>query len=410
MNVLVLDGNENQAVACTRALARAGHRVSVGADTSWSKAGWSRACTSSFVYPSPQRDVNGFIERIAARTAQTSGALIVPMTERSTLPISEHRARLISAGARLVLPPHEVVLRAFDKAETTRLAQAVGLTVPKTTVLDARIASPPSHGMRYPVVLKPRMSEERDGTGVVRTTGAPVYARTPTEFADAWSRLRQRCDGVLVQEFVEGVGTGYFAILDHGAIRAEFAHRRLRDVRPTGSGSALRVSIPLEPRMTEGSRLLLSRLRWHGVAMVEFRLRPDGTPVFLEVNGRFWNSLALAIRAGVDFPAMVADLAEHGSLEGPSPAFQPGVRCRWLLGDVRHLLEVWRGAPDGYPGRFPSRVRTLLEVLRPHRNTWHDNFELRDPWPEVGDWLHFMTRKLPAACRRPLDLTEAQHA
>ena len=31
MNVLVLDGNENQAVACTRALARAGHRV-----TRWS--------------------------------------------------------------------------------------------------------------------------------------------------------------------------------------------------------------------------------------------------------------------------------------------------------------------------------------------------------------------------------------
>ncbi len=410
MNVLVLDGNENQAVACTRALARAGHRVSVGADTSWSKAGWSRACTSSFVYPSPQRDVNAFIERIAAQIDQTSGALIVPMTERSTLPISEHRARLISAGARLVLPPHEVVLRAFDKAETTRLAQEVGLTVPNTTALDARIASPPAHGLRYPVVLKPRMSEERDGTGVVRTTGAPVYARTPTEFADAWGRLRQRCDGVLVQEFVEGVGTGYFAILDHGAIRAEFAHRRLRDVRPTGSGSALRVSIPLEPRMTEGSRLLLSRLHWHGVAMVEFRLRPDGTPVFLEVNGRFWNSLALAIHAGVDFPAMVADLAERGSLEGPAPAFQPGVRCRWLLGDVRHLLEVWRGAPDGYPGRFPSRVRTLLEVLRPHRNTWHDNFELRDPWPEVGDWLHFMTRKLPAARRRPLDLPETQHA
>ena len=315
MNVLVLDGNENQAVACTRALARAGHCVSVGADTSWSKAGWSRACISSFVYPSPQRDVNAFIERIAAQTAQTSGALVVPMTERSTLPISEHRARLISAGARLVLPPHEVVLRAFDKAETTRLAQAVGLTVPNTAALDARIASPPAHGLRYPVVLKPRMSEERDGTGVVRTTGAPVYARSPTEFADAWGRLRQRCDGVLVQEFVEGVGTGYFAILDHGAIRAEFAHRRLRDVRPTGSGSALRVSIPLEPRMTEGSRLLLSRLHWHGVAMVEFRLRPDGTPVFLEVNGRFWNSLALGDSRGRGFPG-------HG--RRPRRARQPG--------------------------------------------------------------------------------------
>ena len=46
MNVLVLDGNENQAVACVRSLARAGHRVIVGtpeqiADDieAWFKAG-----------------------------------------------------------------------------------------------------------------------------------------------------------------------------------------------------------------------------------------------------------------------------------------------------------------------------------------------------------------------------------
>ena len=35
MNVLVLDGNENQAVAATRSLARAGHDVHVGAETGW---------------------------------------------------------------------------------------------------------------------------------------------------------------------------------------------------------------------------------------------------------------------------------------------------------------------------------------------------------------------------------------
>ena len=33
MTILVLDGNENQAVACVRSLARTGHRVEVGADT-----------------------------------------------------------------------------------------------------------------------------------------------------------------------------------------------------------------------------------------------------------------------------------------------------------------------------------------------------------------------------------------
>jgi hypothetical protein len=132
-------------------------------------------------------------------------------------------------------------------------------------------------------------------------------------------------------------------------------------------------------------------------------------PVFLEVNGRFWNSLALAIHAGVDFPALVAHLAEHGSVSRAS-AYRAGVRCRWLLGDLRHLIEVWRGAPGGYPAKYPSRAGTLLRFATPHPGTRHDNFELTDPLPELGDWIHFFTRKLPAARRRGSDAPQAQHA
>jgi hypothetical protein len=27
----------------------------------------------------------------------------------------------------------------------------------------------------------------------------------------------------------------------------------------------------------------------------------------------------------------------------------------------------------------------------------HDNFELSDPLPGIGDWLHFFARRVPAA-------------
>ena len=49
MRVLVLDGNQNQAVACVRSLAKKGHTVLVGNTSSWSKAGWSRSCAGTFV-------------------------------------------------------------------------------------------------------------------------------------------------------------------------------------------------------------------------------------------------------------------------------------------------------------------------------------------------------------------------
>lgn len=407
MKILVLDGNENQAVACVRSLARAGHSVSVGADSSWSKAGWSRAARGSFVYASPQDDARAFVASVAEEVRRAGGALVLPLTERTTLPLSEARAEIHAAGGRMVLPPHETLLRAFDKQETMRLAASLGIRVPQTSVITNEAeAHAIADNWRGPMVLKARTSNEVSADGRVVATGAPVYARERKEFLAAYSQISERASVVLAQEFIEGTGAGYFALMREGELRAEFAHRRLRDVRPTGSGSALRESCRPAEEVRAASLAILGALKWHGVAMVEFRVRADGTPVFLEINGRFWNSLALAVYAGTDFPALLAEMAERGDVAPPAP-FREGVRCRWLLGDARHLLEVWRGAPRGFPGKFPARLPTLISVLTPAPATHHDNFQWRDPLPEVGDWLDFLWRKILGGARRKKGPQEA---
>ena len=48
--------------------------------------------------------------------------------------------------------------------------------------------------------------------------------------------------------------------------------------------------------------------------MVEFKVGPEGAHL-MEINGRIWGSLPLAVRAGMDFPARLADLF----LDGPPP-------------------------------------------------------------------------------------------
>lgn len=393
MKVLVLDGDQNQAVAAARSLCRAGHTVFAGESALWSKAGWSRACSGKVRYVSPRENADAFLESLAAFLQQHPGTLVLPMTEATTLPVSAHRETLIAAGTCLVLPEHNSILRAFDKDETTRLAASHGVAVPATILIEnseqARIAA---QSLPYPVVLKPRTSEELRNT-VIRRAGRTRYARNATEFDDAYREVSRRSSAVLVQQFVPGEGTGYFALMHHGELRAEFAHRRIRDVIPTGSGSALRVSVDPDPEIRRASLEILSALRWHGVAMVEYRKQPGSPPVFMEVNGRFWHSLALACYAGVDFPALLAGMAENGDIE-PVSGYRRGVRCRWLLGDARHLAEVWRGSPRGYPGQYPGRLRTLVDVLIPASGTYHDLFQWNDPLPEVSDWLKFSLQML----------------
>jgi predicted ATP-grasp superfamily ATP-dependent carboligase len=390
MRILVLDGNQNQAVACVRSLARQGHVVRVGESSAWSKAGWSRYSSGSFRYASPPTDPQSFVSDVVAEAGKQSGTLVLPTTETTTLLISAHRERLTAVNARFVLPAHVDLLRAVDKSQTTALAQSVGLAIPNTySASSMDEVRDVSTQIQFPVVLKPKTSQEESRQGSMRATGRPRYARNADELLKAFADMQRICSAVLIQEFVEGTGTGYFALMNHGELRAEFAHRRIRDVHPTGSGSALRESILPTPQIREASLAMLRALNWHGVAMIEFRLRADNVPVFLEINGRFWHSLPLACYAGVDFPALLAKMAECGDVD-PPPTYKVGVQCRWLVGDFRHLIEVWKGRPPGYPGEFPRRLPTLLAELTPKPGMFHDNFVWRDPLPEFGDWIHLI--------------------
>ena len=63
----------------------------------------------------------------------------------------------------------------------------------------------------------------------------------------------------------------------------------------------------------------------------------SGVPFLMEVNGRFWGSLQLAVDAGVDFPYLCCQLALGQAPDVPA-SYTVGVRSRWLLGDLDHLL------------------------------------------------------------------------
>ena len=400
MNIFVLDGNENQAVACVRSLARAGHSVVVGSTFSWSKAGWSRYANGSFTHPSPELDPLAFVKHIATEIQKHPPTLILPMTELSMLPLSEHRDLIFSAGGKLVMPSHSTVLKAFDKQHTTSLAASLGIATPHTWLINSPAdAEQLAEAIHYPIILKPRSSNQLNEDGKLRASGKPLYASNAQEFRSAYASIAHRSPSTLAQEFVEGIGSGYFALMREGEVRAEFFHRRIRDVRATGSGSSLRVSIPPQPELRSAGLAILQALKWHGVGMVEFRVRPDGRPVFVEVNGRFWTSLPLAIHAGVDFPALLVKMAESGDVVSPAN-YCEGVRSRWFLGDVQHLVDTFAGPPAGFPGNFPKRLPTLLNFLKPVSGTYHDNFTIDDPLPEVGDWLHFAMHRIPGLFRK----------
>jgi predicted ATP-grasp superfamily ATP-dependent carboligase len=147
-----------------------------------------------------------------------------------------------------------------------------------------------------------------------------------------------------------------------GETRATFAYERLKEYPVSGGPSTDRRSLHA-PELVEQSVALLRQIAWRGIAMVEWKedVR-EKRPKILEINPRFWGSLELAIRAGVDFPSLYARLALGESI-GLPPVYSPGVRCRWMIpGEILRYI--------GQPARRRESVRTFLSGLPGLAEEW----------------------------------------
>jgi predicted ATP-grasp superfamily ATP-dependent carboligase len=240
-----------------------------------------------------------------------------------------------------------------------------GVPVPRTAFIDS-IASVRAVADRfaYPAVVKPCRSRIRTPSGWM---GAGVhYADSKADLLDLYERTPYLANyPSLIQQRIEGPGFGVFLLCDSGVPIAEFAHRRLRENPPSGGPSVLCESVPVDQGLREHARRLLAPLAWHGVAMVEFKQdQRTGDFFLMEINGRFWGSLQLAVDAGVDFPWLACELA-RGRRPAPAPSYRVGVKSRWLTGDLDHLLvRAFKTRHDlDLPESAPSRWRAFREFL-----------------------------------------------
>lgn len=396
MKVLVTDAATNHALALTRSLGARGIGVTACDDNLFAKSFYSRFCRDSFVYPSPRHSVSRFVESVVARANTGAYDVLFPMTEKAILPLSLARGRL-HPSVKIPLPSHEAIVAAFDKATILRLAEELAIPIPRTIQVEsaAELEAAAAH-LGLPLAMKSCTSELTKEDAIV-SAPSTRYVFHKEDLQHQYEQVRSARCSTLLQEFVPGEGYGIFALFNEGKPRAWFAHRRLRDVIATGSGSAFRESIPLDPRMKESAQRLLTALRWHGVAMVEFKLDSRSrTPKLMEVNGRFWNSLPLAIAAGVDFPFLLYRLALDGDVD-PLESYKVGVRGRWLLGDIRHLISVVKGPPAGWSARFPSRWDAFRNVLHGlHPSVYDDDFVKGDLVPGFMGLVDFAVNKVPA--------------
>jgi predicted ATP-grasp superfamily ATP-dependent carboligase len=324
--VLVLGVEPRITIPIARSLHRAGISVTVAALSTLESHISSRAVSEFVRLPNYQDSSSRFPAAVESLVRGKNIDMLIPATDAALAAISGHYNQL-NQLLRVACPPPHTVDRVLNKGLTLQIAEQCGIRVPRECAIrSARDLETNSPGLRFPVVAKPR-HKSSEGSFKVR-------------YFESLGQLRLglasgQLDGALLQEYCPGVGVGVEMLMHHGECLALFQHRRLKEVPHDGGAAVVAVPEPPDSNLVATAHKLLRALEWDGVAMVEFRRNPaDGTVALMEVNGRYWGTLSLAIQCGVDFPWYQWQLAHDMTPQVPT-SYPLDAQWRWTAGYVR---------------------------------------------------------------------------
>jgi hypothetical protein len=362
--LVVTSGRDRGSLAAVRALHRAGWTVGVGTPDGTGMVTASRAAAHRHAVPRPRRDCGDFVTGVQAAVKEGGYDVVLGGGDDWMAALATHAAVLPTVVAH---PPACVAVAALDKLGLARRAAGAGLAAPRTELADAS-------GLRSwtgPVVVKARAHWRPGQSHELR-----IEARRYPDLAAALPRIRllagEDVEAVL-QQPVDGVLEAVVGIVADGRLHG-LVHQRSAGLWPTPSGVTSRArTVRPDRRLVAGAERLLGELGWSGLVQLQFLRTPDGTPFLIDLNGRFFGSMALALAAGGN----LADAWARQALGEPLPSLpeaRPGVRFLWAAGDVRRALVERRG------GLLPD----LASVLRRLPGSVPSVWDRHDPGPALS--------------------------
>lgn len=378
MRILVTDAHELAGLGAIRSLGRAGHQVIAAYPSKLQRPAstYSRYCDTRRSYPDPWVSQPDFRQWLIANAPEVD--LVLPISEAALVAAVSCRAQL--PPGLLVAPPTAALEYTLSKRRATAKALALGIPCPRTAFSLEAVAE-----VKSPWIVRTDNRLADDGS---YRKGRTWYVEDSGELTDLLRELTENGEQWLVQEHIVGKGGGAFLLMRRGQTVLEFAHERVHEVPFYGGVSSLRRSARDSTAVATATRLFAA-IGYEGAGMFEFRRSHlDGVPYFIEINGRLWGSLALALHAGADFPARLVECHAGAAAPRAPGDYAAGIYCRNVYpGETDYLRSVLTVSGPVRGVNPPGKAQALLEFFtlfftpRMH----YDYFWLSDPRPWVRE-------------------------
>lgn len=267
--------------------------------------------------------------------------------------------------AKLPVVGTDIMEVAQNKYKTFKFAEQLDIPIPKTIFIDSHNDIPLIiEEMKYPCVIKKTNFYE----------GGVKYCNNKDELKKNLDLILERKTSggsfPIIQEYVEGPGTGFYGIFKDGECINYFMHERIHEFPVTGGASTFAKSIYDDELKQLGTKML-EKLRWNGVAMIEFKKdRKDNKCKLMEINPKFWGSLELSYAAGLNFPYLNYLIAMGKPLP-PTASYKRDTYFRWIIPDDF----IWR--------KFASREQKYAFKKMKKEIKIQNNLHWEDPLPII---------------------------
>jgi predicted ATP-grasp superfamily ATP-dependent carboligase len=272
------------------------------------------------------------------------------------------------------------VARVFDKLQLGEAAARVGVRTPATILVTAGAPMPT---VSPPVIVKERVHAGANDVGGPRIEAA--VAATGAEASRCVAAVHAAGSDAVVQEVVAGRLIAHASVTAADGKVVVAVQQEAERIFPRETGVSARAhTVPLDAHVAQAATRVLREVRWSGLAQMQFLHAPGSEPCLIDFNGRLYGSLALAVAAGANLPALWAAVATGRPVEEVPKAIV-SIRYQWLEGDLRLATG----------GRGGELLREVIGCLRYAAGAHHGIWSLSDPLPQVRDGWRLLREEVP---------------
>jgi len=217
----------------------------------------------------------------------------------------------------------------------------------------------------------------------------------------------------ILQEYVEGEDYCSTFLFHEGKFYTAMTYHNILDYPKKSGMGAVRETVSV-PKMIEAGKEVLRKMKWNGVAEIDFRWDGKGEPWIIEINPRFWGGLAQSIESGYEYPYWLYQLAVKGDVDIPESTKDEIKTVNPCLTAMLTLQEFTENKEDTdelaaafaylredfkkhhlkalnrvlkrleYAATLKDRLKAVKKILHEERGAVNELFKWKDPFPLLG--------------------------